>query len=202
MTLAVNINRLAREHLELDADQKPMRMPALFHELDAAVTPGNSGTKGGKAGAPIPINPTAIDLMVSIKRQAHADHYEMRGWRFGGTVTDLLLSYTIPVYSVMPDAEWESYLEHVTLDWCDRIDALVRPRKPRRKLGVPCPRCNQQFHGEERELCLTVNCWGDDEQMLPQGSWDARCESCGTEWRGYDAMTWFLASIGQGGIAA
>ena len=184
----------------MTADKKPIQRDALFVELDAAVKPGNDGGNGGKSGPPIPINPSAIDLMVAIKRDAHADHYEMRGFRFKGTVTELLDSYLVPVFADLND-EWTEYLEHVTMDWVDRIDALVRPRKPRRKLAVPCPHCGETFHGDEREVCLTANCWGADETMLPQHQWDVRCGLCGNEWVGHDAMVWFLKAM-QGRVAA
>lgn len=201
MSLRSNIHTLTSAHLTTGSDGVTTARPALLVELQHAVKPGNDGTGGGSASKPLPINADAVDLIQSIKHDAHVDHYEMRGFRFRGTISELLNSYLIPVYADL-SAEWEAYLEHVTLGWIDAVDALVRPRKPRRKLSVPCPSCGDQFHGEERAVCLTANCWGDGEEWLPQERWDVRCEGCGAEWKGYESMRWFLKSIGQGGIAA
>ena len=201
MSLSGNIHRLTSTHLTTGTDGKPVKMPALLMELEAAVKPGNDGSGNGSTGKPIPINAGAVDLAQAIRKDAQTDHVELRGFRHPGTITELLQSYLVPIFTDI-DNEWAEYLEHVTLDWVDRIDNLVRPRKPRRKLGVACPHCEQKFHGEEREPALTVNCWGKDETMLPQGQWDAKCSACGAEWIGHDAMVWFLSSINQGGIAA
>ena len=73
MNLSVNINRLTRSHLTTGPDGKPMRRDALFTELEAAVKPGNDGSQGGKSGPPIPINPSAIDLMTGLDRSNPPD---------------------------------------------------------------------------------------------------------------------------------
>jgi hypothetical protein len=201
MSLRENVHRLTREHLTTGPDGKPASRPALLVELQGAVHPSKAASKNGVAGRPLPINADAVDLIQLIKHDAHVDHYELRGFRFRGAISDLLNSYLLPVY-VDLSAEWELYLAQVTLDWIDAVDALVRPRKPRRKLSVPCPHCGEQFYGEDRAVCVTANCWGEGEEWLPAGQWDVRCENCGAEWKGDEAMRWFLKSIGQGGVAA
>lgn len=200
-SLRLNIDRLTNDHVTTGHDGKPESRPPLLVELQGAVHPGNDGSGSASASRPLPINADAVDLIQRIKHDAHVDHYEMRGFRFRGTVRELLMSYQVPVFADL-SAEWDDYLAHVTLDWVDAIDALVRPKKPRRKLSVPCPHCEQQFFGEERAVCLTANCWGEGEKWLPASKWDVRCGGCEAEWVGEDAVKWFLKAIGQGGIAA
>lgn len=201
MSLRENVHRLTSDYLTTGHDGKPATRPALLVELQGAVKPGNDGTGSASASRPLPINADAVDLIQRIKHDAHVDHYEMRGFRFRGTISELLNSYLIPVYADLTD-EWNDYLSHVTLDWVDAIDALVRPRKPRRKLTVPCPHCGEMFYGEERAVCVTANVWGEGEEMLPTARWDVRCGGCESEWVGQDAVKWFLRSIGQAGVAA
>ena len=197
MTLASHINDLTRPHIP-PGSIGGERVPSLLDQLRAAVKPTHKPGGDGSGGAPVPINPAAVDLLAHITKEARSELYEMRGISIASRAIEDIIQGLEPA----KDDEWDAYLERATLEWRDRIHSLLHPRKPRRKIFLPCPSCGEKFHGEEREVCVTVNCWGDDEAMLPQEEWDARCGNCEAEWAGKEAMVWFLAAIGQGGIAA
>lgn len=188
MTLAQHVHTLTRPHLPDGAKIGDEQRPALLTELRAAVYPGNDGAgSGASGGRPSPINADAVDLLTQIQFDAQVDYEEMHGCRFKGTVEALLQSH------VELTDEWEMYLERVTQEWIDAIESLLRPKKPRRKLGTECPACEQRFHGPERATCLTANCWGSNEELLHPSQWHVRCEGCGAEWAG-ETLQWFIAS--------
>jgi hypothetical protein len=158
-------------------------------ELREAVKPGSDGCAGGTSGGTvIPINPSAVDLLAEISREAHVDYIELHGTRYRGPLEGLLQTHADL------DGEWGAYLEGVLLGWVDKINDLLHPAKPRRKLNVECPACGQRFHGPERAVCLTADCWGPEEQMLQPAAWHVQCEGCGAEWAG-DNLKWFLAAL-------
>lgn len=197
MSLSQNVHTLTRPHLSTGPHGKLTEQPPLLQELQDAVHPSECGSGGaGKSKTKIPINPDAVDLIAKIQHEAATDHIEMRGWRLVGTTTQTLQSYTTPIYKTMPDTEWETYLEHVTHEWINQIEQLVRPRKPRRKLvGTECPSCEQKYHGEERAVCLTADCWGTGEDLLHPSEWHVQCEGCGAQWSG-DTLKWFIRALG------
>lgn len=189
MTLRQSIQELTETHLKMGPTGNPVQAPSLLSELRAAVKPGNDGgTSGASSSAPIPINPDAVDLLSSITHEAHVDYVEIHGTRYRGPLEGLLQTHA------SLDGEWEAYLEGVTIGWIDRINGLLRPTKPRRKLGVECPSCGQRFHGEGRAVCLTADCWGPEEQLLHPSAWHVRCEGCDAEWVG-DNLKWLIAAL-------
>lgn len=195
LSLASLIQQLTEPHLTTGPRGYPVTAPPLLLELQQAVTPGNNGSAGGKSGPPIPVSADTIDLEQRIRSEAAEDHYQMRGWYYRGTTRELLQSYLDDKMDA-PDADWSAYLEHVMLDWCDEINSIVRPSKPRRRLNTPCPSCGQKFYGEERQTCLTANCWGGDEELLHPALWHVQCEACKAEWEG-ETLKFFLAAINQ-----
>lgn len=189
MSLRANIQELTETHLKMGPTGKPVQAPSLLSELRAAVKPGNDGGGGGaSSSAPIPINPDAVDLLSSITHEANVDYFEIHGVRYRGPLEGLLQTHD------RLNDEWGAYIEGVTLGWIDRINGLLRPTKPRRKLGVECPSCGQRFHGEGREVCLTADCWGPNEEMLHPAAWHVRCEGCGAVWVG-DDLKWLIAAL-------
>jgi len=188
MSLAQHIHTLTRPHLPDGAKIGDNQRPALLTELRAAVYPGSDGGGGTNGGRPTPINADAVDLLTQIQHDARVDYVEIHGERFRGPVEALLQSH-----GDLTD-EWDAYLERVTLEWIDAIETLLRPAKPRRKLGIECPSCEQRFHGPDRATCLTANCWGPEEEVLHPAQWHVRCEGCGAEWSG-DTLRWFVAAV-------
>ena len=191
MGLQDNIHQLTRDHLKTGPDNKPHKVPALLEELRAAVTPGHAGSAGGSSGPPIPINPNALDLLAEIETDARTDYAEMTGERWPGDLIGLLRA--VAILNLTP--EWSSYLERVSLEWIDKINALLWPVKPRRKLvGKVCPSCGWATYGEERKTCLSLGCWDDEGNMRAIGTWDIECASCEAGWAG-DQVTFLLRAL-------
>ena len=192
MTLQDSVHQLTSEHLKTGPDNKPHKVPALLDELRAAVTPGHAGSAGGSVGGPpIPINPNALDLLAEIETDARTDYAEMAGERWPGDLIGLLQA--IAILDLTP--EWSSYLERVSLEWIDKIQAMLWPVKPRRKLvGKVCPSCGWATYGEERKVCLSLGCWDDEGNMRAIGTWDIECASCEAGWAG-DQVTFLLRAL-------
>lgn len=191
MSLADHCHQLAREHLKTGPDGKAHKVPALLDELRNAVTPGRNSSGGGAAGPPIPIDPDALDLLREIEAAAKSDYYEMTGVHWTKDL-DALLPW-IAGLDLTP--EWDNYLRHVTQEWIDKINAMLWPVKPRRKLvGKVCPSCGWATYGEERKTCLSLGCWDDDGAMKKIGAWDIACASCEAEWVG-DQVSWLLKAL-------
>lgn len=192
MTLADNIHVLTREHLSQDKHGNLRTIPALLAELRLAVTPGrNSSGGGGSEGAPIPIDPNALDMLGNIENEARKDYAEATGTVWQGDLETLLQAYPHGQIS----AEWETYLARVTLGWVDTITAYLWPVKPRRKLtGKACPSCSQALYGEERKVALSLGCWDDDGNLAKIGEWDIECAGCGAEWSGAE-VSWLLKAL-------
>jgi hypothetical protein len=191
MGLRDNVHQLCREHLKTGPDNKPHKVPALLDELRAAVTPGNSMSGGGASGAPSPINVSALDLLREIETEARRDYLEMAHARWPASLEALLRA--LPSLHLTP--EWAAYLERVTLEYVDKINALLWPVKPRRKLvGKVCPSCGWATYGEERKTCLSLGCWDSEGGMKKIGDWDIECASCEAGWAG-DQVSWLLRAL-------
>jgi hypothetical protein len=191
VSLNDHIHQLSREHLKTAPDGSLRHAPALLAELRNAVTPGQNGYGGGASGPPIPIDPAALDLIRAIESEARRDYAEAIGKYWTGTLEALLQAYPDAPIS----AEWEAYLDGVTLGWVDQITAMLWPVKPRRKLtGKTCPACGLALHGEERAVCLSLGCWDDDGNLAKVGAWDIECGSCGAQWSG-DQVSWLLRAL-------
>jgi hypothetical protein len=194
MSLTDNVHRLTREHLTRDKDGNLRSAPAFLDELRGAITPGMNGFGGGSSGPPIPIDPSAVDLLTEIHAEARRDYHEITGDRWPGNVDSLLIYFA----AMSLTAEWDSYLTHVTSEWLDRITAMLWPVKPRRKLvGKVCPACTQSVYGEERKTCLTLGCWDDDGAMKKIGDWDIECNGCEASWSG-EQVAYLLKALDSG----
>jgi hypothetical protein len=191
MSLRDNVFQLVSEHLKTGPDNKPHKVPALLDELRAAVTPGHAGSAGGSSGPPIPINPNALDLLAEIETDARVDYLEMAGEPWPGALDGLLMH----IGGMDLEPEWLAYLERVSLEWIDKITAMLWPVKPRRKLvGKVCPSCGWATYGEERKTCLSLGCWDDEGNMRAIGTWDIECASCEAGWAG-DQVTFLLRAL-------
>jgi hypothetical protein len=167
-------------------------MPALLAELRLAVTPGRNSSGGsGAECAPIPIDPTALDMLGDIEKEARRDYNEATGNAWNGELEALLQAYPSATIS----AEWESYLAGVLLGWIDRVTAYLWPVRPRRKLtGKTCPACGLALHGEERNVTLSLGCWDDDGNLAKIEAWDIECAGCGAHWSG-NQVAWLLRAL-------
>lgn len=191
MSLRDSVFQLCSEHSKFGPDGKAHKVPALLDELRAAVTPGNSMSGGGASGAPSPINVSALDLLGEIESESRRDYYEITDTGWQSTLEELLQHYA----EVALTPEWCAYLERVTLEYVDKINALLWPIKPRRKLvGKVCPSCGWATYGEERKTCLSLGCWDDTGNMRAIGTWDVECASCEAAWSG-DQVSWLLKAL-------
>jgi len=191
VSLTDHIHQLCREHLKTGPDGKAHKVPALLDDLRTAVTPGNSMSGGGASGPPIPINAEAVDLLHEIEVGIKSDYHEMTGvhWTKDGRA---LLQW---VTNLDLTPEWDNYLTHVTSDWIDRINNMLWPVKPRRKLtGKTCPSCGQAYYGEERKVALSLGCWDVDGNLAKIGEWDIACAGCDAGWSG-DQVSWLLKAL-------
>jgi hypothetical protein len=191
MTLKDSIYQLTSAHLRTGPDNKPHKVPALLDELRAAVIPGNSMSGGGASGAPSPINVSALDLLGEIESETRRDYYEITNTGWQSTLEELLQAYA----GMDLTPEWSAYLERVMLEYVDKINALLWPVKPRRKLvGKVCPSCGWATYGDERKTCLSLGCWDSEGNMRKIGDWDIECASCEAGWAG-DQVSWLLRAL-------
>jgi len=191
VSLSDNLHQLTSDHLRTGPDGKAYMVPALLTELRNAVTPGNSMSGGGASGPPIPINASALDLLREIETEARTDYHEMTGERWPSDLTGLLSA--IAILDLAP--EWDAYLARVSLEWIDKINAMLWPVKPRRKLvGKVCPSCGWATYGEERKTCLSLGCWDSEGSMKKIGEWDIECGSCEAGWTG-EQMIFLLRAL-------
>jgi hypothetical protein len=191
MSLSDHIHQLTRAHLRTGPNGKAYQVPALLDELRDAVTPGQNGYGGGVSGPPIPIDPDALDLLREIEIEARRDYHEVTPFYWDGSLEALLQRFG--TMDLTP--EWRNYLERVSLEWIDRITAMLWPVKPRRKLvGKVCPSCGWATYGEERKVCLSIGCWDDNGNMRKIGDWDIECGSCEAGWAG-DQVAWLLRAL-------
>ena len=188
MSLRVNINRLTNDHLTTRITGRRVVMRPLLDLLDVAVSEQTTRGGDGGGGAAIPVGVGALSLRQDIEREAREHQREMDGF------TAYPLARIIQSWAVL-EGEWADFLEHVTLDWCDKIEAIVLPVKPPRRIHQPCPACGVLYGGDEMKPGLQVHCWDADEGMLPPGDWTAECIHCGASWDSGD-MGWLIRAVG------
>lgn len=192
MGLADHVHRLCNEHLTL-IDGRPVKVPALLDELDRAIgsSVGPSGSSKGSA-SPLPIDADALDLRARIHAEILETHEEMIGEPFRSAPRRLLGLWA---NGGATTPEWEAYIERLSLEWIDSIEAKLGMKARARKLtGIQCPSCGQSMHGEEREVCLSLACYGDDGAMLAHHAWSVACAACGAVWGGQE-MAWLLKAL-------
>lgn len=182
VSLAGNLRRLTEPHMEL-VEGTIVSSISLLDRLELAIQPTPSGKAGGSSGVQIPINAVAMSLWQDIDREAR-DHDAAMGKGARGKLRDLLRGWVTPD---MPD-DWQYFLEHVTLDWCDAIEAQLNPGKPYQPFA-PCPHCDERFVGEERAPVLSVYYLGEGGNILDGELWTMTCGACETTWAGQEVQT-------------
>ncbi|MGN6722765.1 MAG: DUF7341 domain-containing protein [Marmoricola sp.] len=189
MSLRDNCHRLCREHLTM-GPKGPISVPALLDQLEAAVTANEHGSGGTSGGVALPIGEGALALLQDIEHGAREHQHELIP-SFAGTLKAVIESWAVEDIN----AEWMAFLEHVTLDWIDAINAIVAPTKPPRKLTLPCPACSVLYH--EGKPALRVHCWDEDGGMLKIWQWTAECVGCGAGWPP-EQMGWLVKAVHAG----
>jgi len=185
MTLADNIQALTREHWKIADDGALVSKPPLLAELRAACTSDFAVGRGGGGGAGMVVNSQAVKIENGIKEQALNEHFEMTGNEYRGNLVELITSW-----AAIQSVEWHDYLARVTLDWITDIQSMLEAKRPPWRPSMPCPSCSQRFYGAEREPCLAVYYWDDEnETIAPPALWIAHCDGCGAEWNG-DNLKW------------
>ncbi|WP_138443532.1 DUF7341 domain-containing protein [Sinomonas susongensis] len=180
MSLTTNVHELTREHLVHTPAGRLETVPALLDQLDAAAGETRAGSNGGGGdGTPSPISLDVVALQQDIEREAWANQGELIP-SFKGTLKQVIQSWAVESIN----GEWMAYLEHITLDWIDKIRAITEPAKPPRKLHRPCPACGVLYGGDEHKPGLLLHCWADDGALLPPGQWTAECIHCEAAWAG------------------
>jgi hypothetical protein len=178
-TLRDNIHRLTREHLTR-VDGELVTRPALLDELEQAIHPNAAGGSTGSAKLRLPIDEKALALLQDIIRSAREHQHELIP-SFRGTLVQIIQSWGVEDIN----GEWMKFLEHVTLEWCDKIEALLNPPRPWRP-SQPCPSCGQRFHGEERTPTLAVYFRDEHGDQMHPKKWRMVCAACEAEWAGDD----------------
>ncbi|GAA1337200.1 DUF7341 domain-containing protein [Arthrobacter roseus] len=181
MSLSQNIHTLTRPHLPAGAtlDSKPE--PSLLDQLAKAVYDGAKGGKGN--GTPIPISAEVVSIQQDIDRDARDIQHDLTG-SSTGTLVGVIQSW-----ADVEDMHWVAFLEHVTMDWVDQIEGIIRPHKPPYRPAVPCPSCDMIYNADGEGPGMSIHCWGPDDVMLPIGKWTAQCTHCNAGW-GPDEMKW------------
>jgi len=182
VSLAGNIQALTSEHLTM-VDGKPETVPALLDQLDAAITAETRAGSPGGGGKALLIGEGALSLLQDITAAARDEQYQRAGTDVG-TLAGILKSW-----AAEDKPDMVTYLEHITLDWCDQIKAIINPTKPPWRPAVPCPACGIIYDKDGNGPGMRVHCWGDDEGLLPPGQWTAECIHCKAAWAS-DNMPW------------
>jgi len=188
-SLRENVHQLTSEHMTMAQDGSFVKRPPLLAELRAACG-SNMGAQGaGSGGAGMIVNHKAVKLENDIKEKALAEHFEMTGNEYRGGLVELLRAWAIAA-----STEWQVYLDSVTQEWIEGIQALLVSKRPPWRPSIPCPSCGQRFYGPEREPCLAVNYWDEEaDAIAPPAQWTASCDGCQAEWNG-DELKWLRAA--------
>ena len=188
MSLSDNAHRLTEAHMALQ-DGRYAKVPALLDQLEQAIRGELHNGNAGGGGTALPVSVEALDLMRSMEGEGR-DYMAELCPSFRGDLKAMVRFWATESIS----GEDHAFYEHVTLDWIDLIEGMVAPKKPRRKMPVPCPSCGDTYHGEERSIALTANCWDKDEKMLHPSFWDVSCGACGASWYG-EELKWLTAAL-------
>ncbi|WP_147107163.1 hypothetical protein [Nesterenkonia populi] len=175
-----SIDRLTRDHERPLAQGKTVTVPGLLAQLDAAVTEQKRGGSAGNEIA-IPVSPGAMRIQAEVADVVRSESLEQIGTH-AGRVADLLKRW--------PEEGGDlDHLEHVALDLCDKIEALVDPGPPRRPLRERCPACGQRWVLDEdghRSECLTAGVFKEDGTLKLPADYDVECLNCSAHWAGKD----------------
>lgn len=190
MSLASNVRILTQPHVTYGPTKKITTVKPLLTQLTEADNGNNKPTTNER---PVPINLTAIALWQDLTKEAKEYQHEMTGDDTGE------LSVIIESWHHVTDDDWRPFLEHVTLDWIDRINAVITPTRPRRPLMQPCSACGYKYTtGEDGKRIPAVTAWvwdGLGEQVAKPDTWEVRCDSCGSQWTGKEVVKQYWRAL-------
>lgn len=177
MTLRSSIHALCNSHLT-DTPLGLASAPPLIRQLEAAIKPSGRGAAAGGSGRGEVINLTALALWEEI-----AADIPIHTMEAGLTPSPDRIETLKQWADLEHSSKWGVFMEHLTLDWCDRIAALLSPLKPYHP-AHPCPACELRFHGADNAPPLSVHYLGPDGKQLHPDQWRMDCDACGAQWSG------------------
>lgn len=189
MTLATNVRQLTQHHITYSHTKKIITAPPMLTQLTQAQSGSGAPTTNER---PVPVHLTAIALWQDMEKEARQYRHDMTGDDSGG------LWPIIESWARINDDEWQPFLEHVTLDWIDRINNTIDPPRPRRPLMQPCAACGEKYTpGEDGKRIPAVTAWVWDhhgENVTSIEKWEVLCSNCGAQWHGKEvAMSYWRA---------
>lgn len=190
MSLASNVRILTQPHVAYSPAKKIVTAKPLLTQLTEADNGGGRPTTNER---PVPVHLTAIALWQDLEHEAQQHRYEMTEDDSGG------LWAIIESWAHVEDDEWKKFLEHVTLDWIDRITNVIEPPRPRRPLMQPCSACGEKYTpGKDGKRIPAVTAWvwdGLGEQVAKPDTWEVRCDSCGSQWTGKEVVKQYWRAL-------
>lgn len=192
MTLRSLAQELTEPHLK-SINGRIGKVPALLSELREAVSgSSDTGGSGSSSKARILVNATALDLLNKITntvRTAYSDRY--------GQSAPILDTCIDLIGKSEHNGDWEKWFTVLFEGIKTEIETMLRPKKLRRLDGLPCPSCSQTVHGEERETCLYLDCYiNEDKELKHIQEWSVQCVACQAEWGGQE-LKWLLVALSE-----
>lgn len=189
MTLRSLAQELTEPHLK-SIGGRIGKVPSLLSELREAVS--GSTHEGGSSGSKLRIlvNADALDLIKKLNGEAQGSYAD----RFGAEAPSLEQCIISIGETPHPD-DWEIYFTNQLQSFKTRIETILWPKKMRRLDGQECPSCGQATYGEDRQTCLYVDCWSDNDNLKPHQEWTIHCKGCQTHWEGVNEIKWVLVAL-------
>lgn len=178
------VERLTADHSEVAEGGHIVEWPPLLVWLETRVTE-IVGRKGGSgAGAGVPLNTDALELLQHIDRRLRMMREALYLPSQGGRIKDTQIVWEAAVTERngqrMDDEQWERITVELE-DWVHRIQAEDdRPRKM--ELTVPCPRCDTRWvlDNGDRVAAVVIEF---AEGRAPVA--ECRVEDCAAIWGGW-----------------
>lgn len=190
LSLASNINRLIRPHVDYSSAGKIVKVKPLLTQLTDFI--GSNGASGSSE-PPIPGSIKALSAHVQMEWDAKNYQYEMTGDDSGG------LWAILESWENVTDDEWQAYLENITLDFIDQIQNTIEPPRPRRPLRQPCSACGQRWiYDEDNKRTEAVTAWVWDstgEHLASIEQWEVHCALCGAQWHGKEVAKAYWRAV-------
>lgn len=178
------VERLTTAHTE-HTEAGPVEWPPLLVWLQTRVTEIVGRKGGSSAGAGVPLNTEALEVLNHIERRYRL----MCEAAFTAPATDLVTGVA-RVWQILrddraggriDDSEWER-IEAEFPDWVNRIEAEDdRPRKM--ELTVPCPRCEKRWVLDDQGQRVAAVIVEFAAGRAPVA--ECRVEECGAMWAGW-----------------
>lgn len=183
METARAVERLTEHHTE-HTEAGAVEWPPLLLWLESRITEIVGRKGGASAGAGVPLNTDALELLQYIDRRLRMMREALFLPAQGGRIKDTVIVWEAAVAerngNRMDDEQWGRITEELE-GWVMRIEA--EDDRPRRlEMTVPCPRCDTRWvlvEGE-RVSAVTVEF---AEGRAPVA--ECRAGECGAMWAGW-----------------